>query len=73
MAQLNDLIVTGKSRFLNEINGKIDWSNVNNKPSSFTPASHGHGVNTTNVGSASGWSAGSVPTVTAVACDDITS
>lgn len=37
MAQLNDLVVTGKSRFLNEINGKIDWSNINNKPSTFTP------------------------------------
>lgn len=43
MAQLNDLVVTGKSRFLNEIQGKIDWSNINNKPSSFTPASHTHG------------------------------
>lgn len=32
MAQLNDLLVTGNSRFLNEINGKIDWLNINNKP-----------------------------------------
>lgn len=37
MAQLNDLVVTGKSRFLNEINGKIDWSNILSKPSTFTP------------------------------------
>lgn len=41
--QAKDLIVSGSSRFLNEINGKIDWSNINNKPSSFTPASHTHG------------------------------
>lgn len=32
MAQLNDLLVTGNSRFLNEINGQIDWSNILNKP-----------------------------------------
>ena len=25
-------MVSGSSRFLNEINGKIDWSNINNKP-----------------------------------------
>ena len=43
MAQLNDLIVTGRASFLNEIKGKIDWTNINNKPSSFTPASHTHG------------------------------
>lgn len=49
------------------------WDEVTSKPSTYAPSSHGHGVNTTNVGSASGWSAGSVPTVTAVACDDITS
>lgn len=32
MAQLNDLLVVGSSKFLNEINGKIDWLNINNKP-----------------------------------------
>ena len=32
MAQLNDLVVTGSSRFLNIINGQIDWTNVLNKP-----------------------------------------
>lgn len=37
MAQLNDLIVTGKSRFLNEINGQIDWSNVLSKPATYAP------------------------------------
>ena len=37
MAQLNDLIVTGKASFLNEIKGKIDWTNILNKPNTFTP------------------------------------
>lgn len=32
MAQLQNLLVLGDSRFLNEINGKIDWSNILNKP-----------------------------------------
>ena len=32
MAQLQNLLVTGDSRFLNEIHGKIDWSNVLSKP-----------------------------------------
>ena len=32
MAQLKDLIVTGSARFLNEIKGKLDWSNILNKP-----------------------------------------
>ena len=32
MAQLNNLLVTGSSRFLNEINGKIAWSNILNTP-----------------------------------------
>ena len=49
MAQLNDLIVTGASRFLNTINGKITnastadyassvtWNNVGSKPTTFAP------------------------------------
>ena len=32
MAQLKDLLVTGSARFLNEIKGKLDWSNILNKP-----------------------------------------
>ena len=30
--QANNLLVTGDSRFLNEIKGKIDWTNILNKP-----------------------------------------
>ena len=32
MANLGNLIVSGTARFLNEIKGKIDWSNILNKP-----------------------------------------
>lgn len=41
MAQLNDLLVTGNSRFLNEINGKIDWSNILSKPTIPAAANNG--------------------------------
>jgi hypothetical protein len=41
MAQLNDLLVTGNSRFLNEINGQIDWSNVLSKPTIPAAANNG--------------------------------
>lgn len=41
MAQLQNLLVTGDSRFLNEINGKIDWSNVLSKPTIPAAANNG--------------------------------
>lgn len=41
MAQLNNLLVTGNSRFLNEINGKIDWSNILSKPTIPAAANNG--------------------------------
>ena len=41
MAQLNDLLVTGNSRFLNEINGQIDWTNILSKPTIPAAANNG--------------------------------
>jgi hypothetical protein len=41
MAQLQNLLVLGDSRFLNEINGKIDWSNILSKPTIPAAANNG--------------------------------
>ena len=41
MAQLNNLIVNGVARFVNEIKGKIDWSNILNKPTIPAAANNG--------------------------------
>lgn len=55
MAQLQNLLVTGDSRFLNEINGKIDWSNILNTPESKAAVSGGTDVSLVTTGEKYEW------------------
>lgn len=72
MANLNNLIVNGTARFLNEIKGKIDWSNILNKPTiptvnnaTLTIQKNGTSVATFTANSATNATANiTVPTVT---------
>ena len=72
MANLSNLIVNGTARFLNEIKGKIDWSNILNKPTiptvnnaTLTIQKNGTSVATFTANSATNATANiTVPTVT---------
>lgn len=41
--QANSGLITGNLRVLGKIHGPLDWSDIINKPSTYTPSAHTHG------------------------------